>query len=430
MLYIFKIEKRNRVGNSKIDFRLKMKQNNRILFVIMVSFLVITSSGICSAATNILFYETGKVNSKYRIGTGYSVFEETLVGKGYSVSRIEIPLTREALRSHNPDVLVIANLDTSLEADELAAVFEFVMQDGKGLFIAGGGTSAANQITIPFGMKIDEGGTLEDETSPILNSVSGAVISDKTNFVTAEIEKQDPSTRLLIPEVNSLAFFRGNGIQISGEAKVIVSGDTDTYSPKSPAFPKGSKPPIVAASMVGNGLVLLLSDADMLINSNLDTSKYKYDNLRFGTNIIDWLRSSTQRPADSVEMDELQIIIDQQIADRKNITQTITNLNTNNADLQATIVEKEMEITTLSDENTVLRDKTLFGVEYSTWAISFLVIVILFLGLTMLKKKKKKKNEEDEIDGFGYEFEDIEESDEIGENTENFEELMDDKQTK
>ncbi len=407
-----------------------------MLYVMLLSFLVITGSGICSAATNILFYETGKVNSNYRTGTGYSTFKEELVGKGYSVSRIEILLDRVVLRNHNPDVLVIANLDKSLDADELAAVFEFVMQDGKGLFIAGGGTSAANQITIPFGMKIDEGGTLEDETSFILDSVSGAIISDKTNFVTVKIEKQDPSTRLLIQGVNSLAFFGGNGIQVSGDAKVVVSGDWDTYSPKSPTFPKGSKPPIVAASIVGNGLVLLLSDADMLINSNLDTSRYRYDNLRFGTNIIDWLRSSTQRPDESLEMDELRIIIGQNRVDLENMDDIIINLHKKKSDLQTIVAEKDIVITALSEDNRDLRANTLFGVEYTTWAIIFLAIFILIFGMIMSKKKKgEDSEEEEEIDGFGYEFEDTEGNSDVDANTENFdantenfEEVIEDKQ--
>src|SRR5512137_1147451 len=131
-----------------------MKMNQKsVLFAITVFFLLLASQVAYAQTTKILFYESSKVGAKYKIGTGYSALKTALEAKGYSVSRYEGALSREVLSNYNPDVLVIAELGKSLDADELAAVFEFVMQDGKGLFISGG-TPAANQITIPFGMTI------------------------------------------------------------------------------------------------------------------------------------------------------------------------------------------------------------------------------------------------------------------------------------
>jgi len=396
----------------------------KVLLTILTSILIITASGICAAETRILFYETGKVSKSYKIETGYSKFKEALEDKGYSVSRIEIPLSREALRSHDPDVLIIASLSSSLDASELAAIFEFVMQDGKGLFISGG-TPSANQIMIPFGMTIDTG-TLEDESSPIWDSSSGAEVTDKTNFVIHTIERQDPSIRLLVQGVNQLAFFGGNGISISGDAKLVVTGDWDTYSPKSPTFPKGSKPPVASAALVGNGLVFLLSDADMLADDKIDTSKYRYDNLRFGTNIIDWLRASKERPPESVEIDELRIIVGQSMVD-------IDNLNRTKIELEKTIQGKDKKIGELTQENfdkdeaiKALQSQAdpLLHINYTTWAIFLLVIAVIALAVIMSKRAKKPGTKEEEVGGFGYEFEEGEAETGFETGTEGFEDLM------
>ncbi|RLI93213.1 MAG: hypothetical protein DRO89_00510 [Candidatus Altiarchaeales archaeon] len=407
--------------NKIIDKKMNYK---KVLPLILISVLVLISSGICVAETKILFYETNKVSRDYKIETGYSKFKEALEDKGYSVSRIEIPLSREVLRSYDPDVLVIANLNSPLDASELAAIFEFVMQDGKGLFIAGG-TSSANQITIPFGMTIDTG-ILEDESSPVWDSSSGAEVADKTNFVIHTINRQDPSIRLLIQGVNQLAFFGGNGISISGDAKLVVTGDWDTYSPKSPTFPKGSKPPVASAALVGNGLVFLLSDADMLTNDKIDTSRYRYDNLRFGINIIDWLRASKERPPKSVEIDELRIIVGQLMVD-------IDNLNRTKIALEKTIRERDKRIDELTQENSdkdeiirMLQSQAdpVLHINYTTWAILLLAIAIIALVAIMSKKAKKPEAEEEEEVGFGYEFEEGEARTGFEMGTEEFEDLM------
>lgn len=402
---------------------MKMK-NKRILFALFVSILLIAASGIGSAATKVLFYETNKVGGNYKIEKGYSNFKDELEKKGYSVSRIEIPLSREVLRSYDPDVLVIANLNSPLDASELAAVFEFVMQDGKGLFICGG-TPAANKITIPFGMTIDEGGTLEDETSPVLDSASGTQVSGKTNFVARRVETQDNMLRLAIQGVNELAFFECNGISISGDAKVVVRGDWDTYSPKSQTFPKGSEPPLASAALVGRGQVFLLSDSDMLTNDRINTARYKYDNMRFGTNIIEWLRSSTIKPNESVEIDELRMIMGQLMVDIETLNNTVLDLTQRNSNLQATVQQKDASIAVLSEENASLKSQTALGVSYTTWAIVLLAVAILLLAMNMSKKSKKKGAKEEElISGFGYEFEEGEETGGFGENAEGFDELM------
>lgn len=405
--------------------RLKMKQKG-ILFVITVSVMLLAASVANAQTARILFYESSNVGKNYRISTGYSKFKEALELKGYSVERYEGTLSREDLENYNPDVLVIASLDKPLSAEELAAIFEFVMQDGKGLFICGG-TQAANQLTIPFGMTIDPQGLLEDETSPVVDAKS-IPSKDKTWFVVTTLERQDPSLRLLVQGINSLGFFGGNGISVSGDVKVVASGDWDTYSPKSSTFPKGSRPPIATAALVGNGMVFLLSDADMLTNDKIDAAKYRYDNLRFGTNIIDWLRSSTKRPPESVEVEELRVILGQLMVD-------LEAMNKSNKDLKETIKQKDSTINTLTEnnkklteENNKLMSQTFMGINYMTWGIVLLAIAIIALAVVMSKKQKKEKKSEESGGGFGYEFDAgagaATQNEAFGAKVESFDELM------
>jgi hypothetical protein len=401
-------------------------RHKKLFFAILAFIIVITVSGICAAETRILFYETDKVPANYKIEKEYSEFKKVLADeKGYSVSRIDLPLSREALKSHNPDVLVIVELNKPLDAGELAAIFEFVMQDGKGLFIAGG-TSSANQITIPFGMTVDTG-TLEDESNQIYDSSASKKLVDKTSFVIHTINRQEPILRPVIQGVNQLALFEGNGISLRNDPniKTVVTGDWDTYSPKSLVFPKGSDPPVAAAALIGNGCVFLLSDADMLDNEGLNSLKYKYDNKRFGTNIIDWLRACVYRPQPDTSVEELRFMLGV-------LNISVDDMNAANLDLQKSATENEAKITELNGQISTMSDyiaalessrDPFLHIEYSTLALSLLGIGVLVIAIVMASKLKKPKAKGEDISDFGYEFEEGEEGFDTG--TEGFENLMD-----
>ncbi len=386
-------------------------KHKKILFALLISIFIVAASGICVAETRILFYEASKVSGSYKSGAGYLEFKEALEGKGYSVSRYEKALSREVLDNYNPDVLIITQLNSPLDASELAAIFEFVMQDGKGLFISGG-TPSVNQITIPFGMTIDTG-TLEDESNPIWDSSSGKEVADKTNFVIHTIERQEPLMRPIIQGIDQLAFFGGNGISLRDDPRIkrVIMGDWDTYSPQSPTFPKGSKPPLASAALVGKGCVFLLSDADMLANDKVDTSKYKYDNLKLGTNIIEWLRACAGKPDEDLGIEELMFMI-------SHLNNTMSDLNRTNIGLQETIQDKNNEINGLNRENADLsaviselrrQVDPVLSIKYNTWAIILLAIGILLIAVVMSRRAKKPETTEDEFGGFGYEFEEGEE---------------------
>ncbi|RLI95276.1 MAG: hypothetical protein DRO90_00605 [Candidatus Altiarchaeales archaeon] len=381
------------------------KIDKKILFNIFVflSVLLLLSQG-CAATKKILFYETEKTSSKYRIDKEYSKFKETLEENGYSVSRIELDITRSALENYDPDVVVIVELQKSLSADEMAAIFEFVMQDGKGLFICGG-TQTANQITIPFGMTIDTG-MLEDETSPIYDAAAGKNIEDKTNFVITRLNRQDKNVKTIIQGINWLAFFGGYGISVSENAIGVAFGDHDTYSPKSIIFTKGTKPPIAAASRVGNGLVFLLSDADMLSNTNLDTSRYRYDNLKFGLNIVKWL-ANPPPPAQDKTIDELTMTIAYLNTEIDDMNMTIRDLNSQISTLNSQVSALTQKVMELEKENERLRSQVdpLFKIKYTTWAIGMGIIAIVIIAMSMARRVHKiKLGEKKEIEGFGYEF--------------------------
>ncbi|HIE34105.1 MAG TPA: hypothetical protein EYP86_03075 [Candidatus Altiarchaeales archaeon] len=383
-----------------------MAHVNFFMRAFTIFLVLVIISGMSSAATKVLFYETGKTSSAYRIDTDYSKFKEALKDKGYSVSKIELDLSRSALESRDPDVLVIVDLKGSLSADEMAAIFEFVMQKGKSLFICGG-TSSANQLTIPFGMTIDTG-MLEDESSPIYESSSGKYISDKSKFVVSRFNRQNQDIRTVLQGVNSLAFFGGYGISVSGSAEGVAFGDYDTYSPKSLIFTKGTQPPVAAEAMVGNGLVFLLSDADMLANPNLDTSKYNYDNLKFGTNIIDWLASSKYRPLRDTSIDNLTMAIAQLHIQVEELNNTINNQNEQIKKLNAQIASLTSDKEKLALRVIELESQTdpIMHIKYDTWVIIGIIFAIFFVGIVMATRTRKSKpKENDEIAGFGYELE-------------------------
>ena len=397
-----------------------MKSSRRVFVILMLVSLMFCVYTSALDQKRVLFYEK---NSKYKIDKDYSMFKEALERKGYIVESLNIELSREVLRSRNPDVLVIASLTKSLSSNELASIFEFVMQDGKGLFVLGGSgksgktTSPANQITIPFGMTMDSA-MLEDEKNPVIEDSKPS--TKKNNFVVSLFNKEDPTIRLAISGISQVAFFDGPGIIVPEKAdtsvKIVARGSRNAYSPGSSVFQKGSQPPIATAAIVGNGLVFVLSDEDMLTNKYLDTSKYKYDNLRFGTNIIDWLYSTKPSLNVSRDIDQLRVVYGECMVDVEKLTDNVKKLTNKTKELQ-----KNLEIT-LNQKNE-LQEKLkrlesqsdpVLGINYMYWAIAVLGVAIIILSLVMAGKKAKKELKEEGGEVFGYEFEESFEGEEEG----------------
>ncbi|MEA3255465.1 MAG: hypothetical protein U9Q22_06490 [Candidatus Altiarchaeota archaeon] len=375
---------------------------NRITLSLLVSILLVSSmAGIVSAGNSVLFYERA-VLEDYKVGSKYSQFNNELENAGYEVDPLELELTDDALKMYNPDVLVIPNLASDLTLDELTTLFEFVTKEGKGLFICGA-TPSVNKFTIPLGMRVDEGGDhiLEDESNRIRDMSTGNLVEDKATFyIDIPLERPDPAVRALTRGITKLHFFGGNGIYVFGNAKTIIKGDEDTYSPKSLIFPKRTSPPIAAYVKLGNGTVFLLSDPDMLSNEYLDTAKYRHNNMKFGVNIIDWL--STPFPAtDDNDVSTTMKMFKTEITD---LTRTLNSLQNNNKNLTSRMSQLESEKRGLQQRVDELEANHFMWFDYPTWAIILLALCILVAALVIMKRGKPGGEGEKGGAGLGYEF--------------------------
>jgi len=378
------------------------KMRNKNLMTFLVSILLLLSIEGVIAGNKVLFYES-KVSGNYKIETDYSQFREELEKNGYDVDKIEVELSRDVLKTRNPDVLVIPNLGSDLTPDEMTALFRFIMEDGKGLFLCGA-TPSVNKFTIPLGMTLDKH-ILEDESNKIRDMSSGKLIEDETIFYIELPMERSGVVKTLTQGVSKLYFFGGNGIYVFGNAMAVVTGGKDTNSPKSLRFPKGTYPPIAAYARVGKGSVFLLSDPDMLSNKNLDSSKYRHDNMKFAINVVDWL--STPFPGEMTE-DEFEIIVKTLQKKNKELNRTIINLRRDNEDLLTRINKLESEKMSLQQdiENLKKGRVGILGIwlEYQTLAILLLAFVI-FIAIAVFIQKTKKEKKMGKRGELGYEFE-------------------------
>ncbi len=388
------------------------KKTGVAILVIMVLFGGLTASAV--EQKRILFYEKNS-GKGYTIEEDYSTFKEALEGKGYIVESLDIELSRDVLQTRDPDVLVIAALSRSLSSTELAAIFEFVMQKNRGLFILGGspskkGITPANQITIPFGMTLDSA-ILQDERNPVVEGSNPT--TKKEEFVVNTFNPgEDPTLRLVIQGVREIAFFSGPGINVpesdqNSNVKTVAICSRNAYSPESEIFQKGSRPPIAAAGIVGEGLVFVLSDEDMLTNDYLDTSKYKYDNLRFGTNIVDWLRTTKIASNVSADIDHLRIAIGSCITSKDRLNETLQETEKR---LDKTIADKTALAQRYEETNKELielREQVdpILHINYMYWAIVVVAIAVIMLSVVVAGKKAKKASPDEKEEVFGYEFE-------------------------
>ncbi len=378
----------------------------RDISLILLIFLLIFSVSV--SAKKVLFYEKS-VSGDYRIGSGYSNFKNKLEMEGYEVTRITGELTDEKLSEY--DVLVIPNLGSDLNSNELATIFKFVMLDGKGLFVCGG-TANTKTITIPFGMRIDDtmDCILEDEKHPIRDASTGQDLTDKKNFVINTFGK-DPMVRTIRQGVNQLGFFGGPGIYLSGNAKPVAMGSRSACSPGGSFLP-GDMPPVAALALVGNGQVFLLTDPDMLSNTYIDQSRYRYDNLRFGVNIIDWLSISASIPANTSRK-ELEVTLGQLEIENKYLNERIADLTDKNKQLNAQLSHAEKRIEEYEKKIERYEGERIFGFSYTVWAIVLLAIAIIVMAIVVSRKAKKREKKR-EISELGYEFGPEEEKSEIG----------------
>ena len=373
---------------------------SKILSLISIPILLISIAGLASAGNRVFFYED-KVS--HRIDTSYSMFKEELEKEGYNILRAEVPLSKTVIEDYNPDVIIIPGLSSQLDSNELNAIANFVMKDGKGLFIVGGGQHV-NQL-LPFGVVVDDV-VLEDSTDPIVDAGTRQPGTNKNEFVVkAPFSRDDSTVKTLLYKVYEIGFFGGNGIYVSGDSvKPILTGDWDT-STSTGSFPPGSKPNVAISSRVGKGLIFFISDDEILDDTHLDTAMYKYDNLQLGMNVVEWLSIPSDLP-DEISIEDLRIMMGELKLDRDKLNETLAEtesereqLSSQNRGLVVQLDETEEEIEKIKDAYFLEQ----WSVTYST--IVILVIMLILVSAQRALARRGKKVVEGEVGELGYEFE-------------------------
>ncbi len=365
-------------------------ESSKVLVTILACILISSFAGNVTAdGKKVLFYES-KTSGNYKMGSGYSKFVNELKNEGYTVY-LTTEISENTLKTYDPAVLVIPNIGNPLEPKELAAISEFVMGRGKGLFIAGA-TQTANQIT-PFGMTVDSN-PLEDDMNCIKDTPAGTCL-DKTRFVVT-IFSSDPIVQSVRLGINQLGFYGGNGIYLSGNAKPVAMGSRTTYT-LAGSFPPESNPPIAAGAIVGKGLVFLLSDPDMLSNENID----KYDNLKFGINIVNWLGISP-REWENTSINELGVIIGELEIEKSELNDSINQFRKERDAVVQDYNRISEQLVSTMEERDACKGVKFFGFDYTLIGMAILGFCIVVAGLIIARRGKKTGKRG--IEELGYEF--------------------------
>lgn len=300
-------------------------------------------------------------------------------------------LTEDRLRDY--DVLIISPGKT-IKTEELSVVLWFVLTKGGGLAILGGEPPTANQLTSPFGIIMDDG-VLIDPTDTIPGK-------DNKNFVIDRFSSMS-GARVVRNGVTSLGFYDGHGLKISGNAWSVATGDTDTYS-DTLSFTSGSKPPVAAASLLGNGLVFVLSDADMLSNDNIAS----YDNMRFGENIIDWLALTITPTGGDLSSEEIDLLLAELKLEKVWLEQERDKLTAEKNALELLNDMTGAELFDARNELEELKKGKLGPFTRSTWGVIIFGICILGAAILISRRGSKASPEADSeklLGELGYEFE-------------------------
>jgi FtsZ-binding cell division protein ZapB len=361
-------------------------EGKRVL-IILLTFMLMLANTV--TARRVLFYEVG-TNDQYKIDNGYSDFAQTLRNKGYTVASI----TRGELKKEtlgNYDILVVQELGKSLSTEEISSIIWFVLQQGKGLFINGGGGGKANQLSIPFGVTVDSGVLIDTEDQ----------IGDDRYTFTVNRFDEHPELKTMQIAVTKVGFYRGNGFLLSGNTKCVLRGDDDTYSDTG-SFPTGSKPCVAAASLFGNGLVFVYSDVDTLSNKNLNS----YNNKNFGLNILDWLSIPTIIQPENQTIQGLQVLIGELKLENAKLDADVKRLTIEKDTLEQQKNQLTEQLAEATQEIYELKSQMIGPFTKSNWALIILGFCIIIAAVVYSKKKAPPKPvEEDVLSELGYELE-------------------------
>jgi sulfur transfer protein SufE len=359
----------------------------RIISIVLIAYLL---AGAVNAK-RILFYEIG-TSSQYTIEGDYSKFGDELRKKGFEVASIEKDeITKEKLENY--DILIMQNFNKQLTTGEISTIIWFVLQKGRGLMINGGGQGTANQLTIPFGVTVDNGLLIDtSDQIPSLNS---------RNSFTVDRFIDDPLTITIRRGVTKIGFYKNSGLIRSGSTRCIATGNSDTYSDTG-SFSAGSEPCIAAASIFGGGQVVTISSADMFNNKNIGD----FNNKNFGMNLVEWLSLSTENVSTENNPRELVLQIKEMKLDNAKLSQQITQLSDDNRDITQKAQECSTQVTECQSKMTEMQDGMIGPFNRSNWAIIVLGACILIAAIVYSKKQggEVKIKDEDILNELGYEL--------------------------
>jgi hypothetical protein len=342
------------------------------------------------SAEKILFYEVGTTTS---IQNSYSKFADTLRKSNYEVASIEKgELTNEKLKNY--DVLVVQNLNRQLTNGEISALIKFVLQDGKAIFISGGGQSI-NQLTIPFGTTIDAG-TLIDTTTMIPGT------GTRTNFIVSDFPQDNLATTIR-RGITSIGFYEGGGVVLSGGSKCIARCGANTYSDTG-SFPAGSRPCIASASLFGGGLIVIVSDPKLLSNDHIE----EYNNRQFGKNIVEWLTLASKPISEDNSTQSLQITIKEKRLENFQLKQDLDRERAEKATALSNINELSLQLSQAQNELAELKEGMYGPFSRTNWAIIILGVCLLVGSIVYSQKRgaSAEVKDEDILDELGYELDD------------------------
>jgi hypothetical protein len=350
--------------------------NKKIVFMLTLACILAFSVGGVSAK-RILFYEVG-TSPDYMIENGYSHFKQDLQDRGNDVASITQAgtLTKEKLDVY--DVLVLPGFGASLSTEDISAILWFVMQKGSRLWIIGGIPDATNKLAIPFGTTMDTA-NLKDMIMPIPGD-----INNYDFLINTFPAQDDPSVRVMVQGVNRLGFYQGSGLFVSGNAHCIASGDSNTFS-ETGSFPSGSKPCVASAVQFGNGLVVILSDPDLLTDKNIDS----FDNKLFGLNIMDWLTMSTELPAGG-DIGNITIIIGSLNLENQRLKAEVDKLTKERDYLTGAVSDLNTQLSDVNDQLLAMQTERIGPLSKTNWIIVFVGLCILAAAIILSRRKEKK----------------------------------------
>jgi len=360
----------------------------------VICLLLVACLGTNVEAQNkrVLFYEVGTQNSM-AIEDKYSEFAEELRNRHYGVASLtKDKLTRQKLQGY--DLLVIQNINKNLDIGEISAILTFSIQDGGGVFINGVGTQT-NQLTVPFGVSVDDG-LLIDDTDPIPDE-------EKNTFFQIRRFSEDTTKKTLIEGLNKLGFYEGHGLKITGNADCIASGDEDTNS-DTQSFQIGDKPCIATATRFGRGLIFINSEVEMFSDDHIDD----FDNRRFGLNIMDWLQIRIEQ--NGTNPDDCAILIGELKLQNTRLEQENERLEQEKASLLGSVNSLTDQASICQTDLVECEEGTIGPFSPTNWAIIIAAVLILLAAIIYSKRKTRKGAEGEDVEelegDLGYELDD------------------------